>query len=65
VWDLPLAALGSFVVSVPPPLAIGTLTLEDGSMVKGFLAEARATRDALDITRFGGWRRFLAEQAEC
>jgi allophanate hydrolase len=31
---------------------------------RGFLAEAHATRDAHDITSFGGWRRFLAEQAE-
>jgi allophanate hydrolase len=64
VWDLPLAAFGSFVQDVPAPLAIGTLTLEDGSMVKGFLAETHATRDAHDITSFGSWRRFLAEQAE-
>jgi allophanate hydrolase len=64
VWDLPLAAFGGFVQGVPAPLAIGTLTLGDGSMIKGFLAEAHATRDALDITRFGSWRGFLAEQTE-
>ena len=64
VWDLPVAALGSLLQGVPASLAIGTLSLEDGTTTKGFLAEAHAVRDAQDITRFGGWRRFLAERAE-
>jgi len=49
---------------VPPPLAIGTVTLEDGSQVKGFVAEPRALDGAQDITRFGGWRAFIAERAK-
>jgi allophanate hydrolase len=60
VWALPAAAFGRFVASVPPPLSIGTVTLSDGSQVKGFLAEASATYGALDISSFGGWRAFLA-----
>ena len=60
VWELPLAAFGSLVQSVPAPLAIGTLTLADGRAVKGFVCEAHAAAGADDITRFGGWRRFLA-----
>jgi allophanate hydrolase len=63
VWDLPAAAFGGFVQGVPAPLTIGTLTLEDGTAVKGFLAEAHATQQALDITQFGGWRRYLARRA--
>jgi allophanate hydrolase len=62
VWDLPLASLDSLVQSVPAPLAIATLTLVDGSAVQGFVAEAHATHDALDITHLGGWRQYLAEQ---
>ncbi len=59
VYELDMAAFGSFVADVPPPLAIGTVTLEDGSLVKGFVAEPRATIGAEDITALGGWRRYL------
>jgi allophanate hydrolase len=59
VWELNTAGFGSFVAEVPPPLAIGTLELADGSRVKGFLCEAWAARGAEDITGFGGWRNWL------
>ena len=60
VWELPMAAFGAFVADIPPPLGIGTIELEDGSRVKGFLCEAAATRDADDISHFGGWRNYVA-----
>ena len=60
VYELDVAAFGSFVVDVPPPLAIGTVTLADGSSVKGFVAEPRATAGAEDITALGGWRAYIA-----
>jgi allophanate hydrolase len=59
VYDLEVAAFGSFVSEVPPPLAIGTVTLADGSSIKGFVAEPRAIVGALDITADGGWRAYL------
>ena len=62
VYELDMAAFGSFVAEVPPPLAIGTVTLEDGSLVKGFVAEPRATTDAEDITALGGWRAYLRDK---
>lgn len=62
VWDLPTAAFGRFVAAIPAPLGIGTIRLSDGSSPKGFLCEAIATRDAQDVSRFGGWRRFLAKR---
>jgi allophanate hydrolase len=58
VWDLPRAKLGAFFRGVVPPLAIGTLQLEDGSQVAGFLCEAYAVAGAEDISSFGGWRRY-------
>ena len=58
IYELDVAAFGSFVAEVPPPLAIGTVTLEDGSLVKGFVAEPRAIADAEDITSLGGWRAY-------
>lgn len=60
VYELGVEAFGSFVVEVPAPLAIGTVTLEDGSSVKGFVAEPRAMEGAQDITPLGGWRAYIA-----
>jgi allophanate hydrolase len=60
VWALPADTVGSFVDGVPQPLAIGTLELEDGSLVKGFLVEPTGVEDALEITHLGGWRNYLA-----
>jgi allophanate hydrolase len=60
VWEMSAAAFGSFVALVPPPLGIGTLQLESGEQVKGFLCEHYAVRDRADITSHGGWRQFLA-----
>jgi allophanate hydrolase len=63
VYEIGIAELGSFVAEVPPPLAIGTVTLDDGESVKGFVAEPRATDGAADITHLGGWRAFMAQGA--
>ena len=60
VYELGVAEFGSFVAEVPPPLAIGTVTLADGSSVKGFVAEPRALTGAEDITSLGGWRAYIA-----
>lgn len=59
VWSLTLAAFGSFVAEVPPPLAIGTVGLADGTTVKGFVCEPEGFVGARDITSFGGWRGYL------
>src|SRR4029077_11301721 len=63
VYELDLAAFGSFVSAVPPPLTIGTVTLAEGANIKGFRAEPRATVGALDITAKGGWRAYLGHSA--
>jgi allophanate hydrolase len=63
VYELSVEAFGSFVVEVPAPLAIGSVTLEDGSTVKGFVAEPRALDGAEDVTAHGGWRAYLATRA--
>ncbi|MCI1193255.1 allophanate hydrolase [Calidifontimicrobium sp. SYSU G02091] len=60
VWDMPLAQIGSFLALVPPPLALGSIELADGRHVHGFLCEAHALDGARDISRFGGWRAYLA-----
>jgi len=64
VYELDFAAFGSFVAEIPPPLAIGSVVLADGSLVKGFIAEPRATEGARDITALGGWRAYIASLTE-
>ncbi|HSY53594.1 MAG TPA: allophanate hydrolase [Opitutaceae bacterium] len=60
VWELPADAYGRFVAAIPAPLGIGTLALENGETVQGFLCEAHAVEGARNITQFGGWKPFLA-----
>ena len=59
VWAIPETRFGSFVAAVPPPLAIGSCTLECGRQVKSFVCEPWALRDAEEITAFGGWRKYV------
>jgi allophanate hydrolase len=61
LWTLDTASFGAFVARIPSPLGVGTVRLADGSSAKGFLVEAEAVRGAEDITRFGGWRAYLAD----
>jgi allophanate hydrolase len=59
LWDVPLQNFGSFVVLIPAPLGIGTLSLHDGREVKGFICEGAAVNGATDITNIGGWRAYI------
>lgn len=58
VWDMPVVNFGRFVAGVPTPLGIGTVQLQDGRSVKGFICEGHALLQATDITAFGGWRTY-------
>lgn len=59
LWDIPLQQFGSFVALIPAPLGIGTLSLQDGREVKGFICEGAAVKGATDITHLGGWRAYI------
>jgi allophanate hydrolase len=63
VWAVPEDEFGSFVAGVPAPLGIGNATLEDGNIVKCFICEPYALRNATEITHFGGWRAFLGSRS--
>ena len=62
VWALPTSQVGAFLKNIPRPLGVGTLILDDGREVKGFLCEQQGADGAEDVTRFGGWRAFLRHQ---
>ena len=64
LWELRVESFGRLVAGVPAPLVIGTITLEDGRAVKGFLCEADALDGAPDITAHGGWRAYRATLAD-
>ena len=62
LWSMPLAHYGSFVALIGSPLGIGSLELDDGRRVQGFVCEAWATEGARDITELGGWRAWVTHQ---
>ncbi len=62
IWALDAAGFSSFVAEIPAPLGLGTIALDDGGAVQGFLCEAHAVVGAEDITRHGGWRGWLAQK---
>ena len=62
IWALDAAGFSSFVAEIPAPLGLGTIALDDGGTIQGFLCEAHAIAGAEDITRFGGWRGWLAQK---
>ena len=59
LWALPKAALGTLLATLAPPLGLGTVRLESGLAI-GFLVEGAGLANATEITRFGGWRAYLA-----
>jgi allophanate hydrolase len=63
VWAMAPSAFGRFVASIPAPLGFGTLRLADGTRPKGFLVEPEGLVGSEDITRFGGWRAYIASLA--
>lgn len=60
VWSMSPDEFGTFVAAVPPPLAIGTIDLVDGSSLPGFVCEPRGFVGGRDITSYGGWRAYTA-----
>ena len=62
IWRMPVEHFGSFVAAIPAPLGIGKLRVADGTEVPGFVCEPHAIASAIDITQFGGWRRYLAKE---
>lgn len=60
LWDMPLHEFGSFMLTIPAPLGIGTISLDDGNNVKGFICEANGAKGGQDITEMASWRAFLS-----
>ncbi len=64
IWIVRSAELGSLVESIPAPLGLGKIELQDGETVTGFVCESHGTHSAVEITALGGWRAYLASTPE-
>ncbi len=58
-WSMSPAAFARFSASISSPMAIGRVTLDDGSELPGFLCEPFALEGAADITEYGDWLDYL------
>ena len=63
VWDVPAAGLAQVLLQEPPGLCIGKVRLSDGQETLGVLGETALCEGQLEITRWGGWRAYIAARA--
>ncbi len=64
VWELPAQAFGALLAGIAAPLGLGSVLLDDGTCAAGFICEPAGLEGARDITDFGGWRAWVAAQAQ-
>ena len=67
VFKLPIENVGRFVQLIPPPLGLGTVDLEDGKSVKGFICEGYVASEnsgyeVQDITHLQSWLEFVKQR---
>jgi gamma-glutamylcyclotransferase (GGCT)/AIG2-like uncharacterized protein YtfP len=62
VWSMPAAGLAGILLNEPPGLCVGKVRLEDGSTVLGVLGESALVEGQREITRYGGWRAYVAAE---
>ena len=60
LWSVPISRFGEFIAGIPSPLGIGSIELDDGSIVKGFICESYAVQGARDISKLGSWRKYIS-----
>ena len=63
VWDVPAAGLAQVLLQEPSGLCIGKVRLSDGQETLGVLGEPALCEGQLEITRWGGWRAYIAARA--
>lgn len=60
IWTIPLSNVGAFLSTIPSPLGLGSVEMEGGRWVKGFICEPYGLVGAKDVTAWGGWRKYRA-----
>jgi hypothetical protein len=59
IWAVPVSGISTLLISEPPGLCIGKVTLSDGESVLGVLGEPFLCEGQRDITQWGGWRAYI------
>jgi gamma-glutamylcyclotransferase (GGCT)/AIG2-like uncharacterized protein YtfP len=59
LWELSAEGILQLLSGEPQGLCLGKVTLADGRVVLGILAEAQILENCSEITRFGDWRNYL------
>lgn len=62
IWAVPAVGLAALLLQEPPGLCIGRITLSDGAAVLGVLGEAVLCESGREITKWGGWRAYMASR---
>jgi gamma-glutamylcyclotransferase (GGCT)/AIG2-like uncharacterized protein YtfP len=60
VWDVPAAGLAAILLAEPSGLCAGKVRLADGEEALGVLGEPVLCEGQREITKYGGWRAYLA-----
>lgn len=60
VWNVPAAGVARILLQEPPGLCIGKVRLADGQETLGVLGEPALCEGQVEITRWGGWRAYVA-----
>jgi gamma-glutamylcyclotransferase (GGCT)/AIG2-like uncharacterized protein YtfP len=63
VWTVPAAGVARILLQEPPGLCIGKVRLADGQETLGVLGEPALCEGQVEITRWGGWRAYVAARA--
>jgi hypothetical protein len=60
VWRVPESGFAQLLMGEPPGLCIGKVQLADGEETLGVLGEPVLCEGQREITRYGGWRAYVA-----
>ncbi|MHB8062727.1 MAG: allophanate hydrolase [Ruminiclostridium sp.] len=60
LWSIPTINIGSFLANIHAPLGLGSIQLEDGQEVIGFICEGYMEKVSEDITQYSSWRNVAA-----
>lgn len=62
LWEILDVGLIQILLREPPGLVIGRVKLADESQVFGVLAEPYVIEGQIEITEYGGWRKYVQQQ---
>ena len=62
VWHVPTDGFAQLLIWEPPGLCIGKVRLADGAETLGVIGEPALCEGQLEITKYGGWRAYVANR---